>query len=560
MRRVLPYTLAVLVMVSVAVLADSIHSVQPDPTVLDQTTKLTALGRVWGLLKYFHPDVARGPIDWDAELVRTIPRINAAQTKAELNDGLMRLIAAPGPLPRLAAGVRIDRLEEDPAFAWLDDPRLFSATTIETLKIVRNSDPPPSNRYVKPATVPNPDFSGETAYESPAFPSLEMRLLALFRFWNMVQYYAPNRDITDMPWRDVLPHFIPKFMEASDATSYHLTVAELTASINDTHAATSSPTLNAYWGIYGAPLQTRFIESQTVVTRVLTRLSNGADVQPGDVVTHVNGVSTAELRERVRGYIPASNEGSLQRNIDFLLMRARTPAITIQTRRDGVERTITLTAPSLASIYSEMAALDAQQPKWRMLDGNIGYVNMGLLEVADVPSMMNEFRNTRGIVFDVRNYPKGTGAAIAERINDAPREFVKFTKPRYDRPGTFDWQTGFIAGPRAPTSNHYRGRVILLGDDRSQSHAEFTMMTLRTAPDVTVVGTPTAGADGNVSLITLPGGVRTYFSGLGVFYPDGSPTQRVGIVPDVVVAPTIAGIRNGVDEVLARAVALVGAR
>jgi hypothetical protein len=39
-------------------------------------------------------------------------------------------------------------------------------------------------------------------------------------------------------------------------------------------------------------------------------------------------------------------------------------------------------------------------------------------------------------------------------------------------------------------------------------------------------------------------------SGIGVFYPDRRPTQRVGIVPDVEVRPTLAGIRAGRDEVL----------
>ena len=39
-------------------------------------------------------------------------------------------------------------------------------------------------------------------------------------------------------------------------------------------------------------------------------------------------------------------------------------------------------------------------------------------------------------------------------------------------------------------------------------------------------------------------------SGIGVFYPDKRPTQHIGIVPDVVVRPTIAGIRAGRDEVL----------
>ena len=44
-------------------------------------------------------------------------------------------------------------------------------------------------------------------------------------------------------------------------------------------------------------------------------------------------------------------------------------------------------------------------------------------------------------------------------------------------------------------------------------------------------------------------------SGIGVSYPDGSPTQRVGIAPDIEVTPTIAGIRVGRDEVLEAALA-----
>jgi C-terminal processing protease CtpA/Prc len=39
-------------------------------------------------------------------------------------------------------------------------------------------------------------------------------------------------------------------------------------------------------------------------------------------------------------------------------------------------------------------------------------------------------------------------------------------------------------------------------------------------------------------------------SGIGVFYPDKTPTQRVGIIPDIEARPTIRGITAGRDEVL----------
>ena len=80
---------------------------------------------------------------------------------------------------------------------------------------------------------------------------------------------------------------------------------------------------------------------------------------------------------------------------------------------------------------------------------------------------------------------------------------------------------------------------------------------MRASKKTTVIGSTTAGADGNVSRIDLPGGMRTMISGIGVYYPDGTETQRVGIVPDVVVQPTIEGIKNGRDEVLEKAIQII---
>ena len=71
------------------------------------------------------------------------------------------------------------------------------------------------------------------------------------------------------------------------------------------------------------------------------------------------------------------------------------------------------------------------------------------------------------------------------------------------------------------------------------------------------MGSTTAGADGNVSSIKLPGGIMTMISGIGVYYPDGKETQRIGIVPDIVVKPTIEGFNKGKDEVLEKALEFV---
>ena len=58
-------------------------------------------------------------------------------------------------------------------------------------------------------------------------------------------------------------------------------------------------------------------------------------------------------------------------------------------------------------------------------------------------------------------------------------------------------------------------------------------------------------------IVYLPGSIFTYISGIGVLNPDRSETQRVGIIPDVKMEPTVNGIRDGKDELLDKAIELI---
>jgi C-terminal processing protease CtpA/Prc len=133
--------------------------------------------------------------------------------------------------------------------------------------------------------------------------------------------------------------------------------------------------------------------------------------------------------------------------------------------------------------------------------------------------------------------------------------FVKFSHGSIIEPGTFTLTDYIKVGKKNP--DYYKGKVIILINEITQSQAEYTTMALRKAPFATVIGSTTAGADGDVSQFFLPGGISTMISGIGVYYPDGKETQRVGIVPDIEVKPTINGIRLRKDELLDKAIELI---
>jgi hypothetical protein len=183
---------------------------------------------------------------------------------------------------------------------------------------------------------------------------------------------------------------------------------------------------------------------------------------------------------------------------------------------------------------------------------SVAYLKLSGVVAADAAEYVRRASAAKVFVIDIRNYPaQFVVFALGRHLAPGPRAFARFTAGSTADPGVFVWRPPVTLPAAAPT---FPGRVVVLVDETSQSQAEYTAMAFRTAPGALVVGSTTAGADGNVSPVPLPGGLRAMISGIGVFYPDKRPTQQVGIVPDLEVRPTIAGIRAGRDEVLEAAV------
>ena len=220
--------------------------------------------------------------------------------------------------------------------------------------------------------------------------------------------------------------------------------------------------------------------------------------------------------------------------------------------RVGISRTgkavqITAQRQPLANLNPQAGSThDLPGDTFRLLSDQVAYLKLSSVKVADVDSYIKRAESTRGLIIDIRNefVPFALGSSFVDR----PTPFARFTAGDLENPGAFLWRGQPLQ--LVPAQLRYPGKVVVLVDELSQSQAEYTAMAFRASPRTVVVGSTTAGADGNVSQVMLPGGLRSMISGIGVFYPDKRPTQRIGIVPDVVSRPTIAGIRAGRDQVL----------
>ncbi len=159
---------------------------------------------------------------------------------------------------------------------------------------------------------------------------------------------------------------------------------------------------------------------------------------------------------------------------------------------------------------------------------------------------------------------------LGEFFTPKRKPFAKFTTGNLNNPGEFYFSRNvpFLnnnTGNRISlndykthkSENYFQGKLVVIVNEATISQAEYTAMAFRAGENTVIIGSQTQGADGNVSLIPLPGGIKAGISGIGIYYPDGTETQRVGIVPDIEVKPTIEAIREGRDEFLEKALEIL---
>jgi len=519
-----------------------------------QIDNLAVLGRVWGFLKYHHPRVASGELHWDYELFRVLPKVLAAADREAGNRTLARWVEKLGvpegcdPCARPPEDVHLR-----PRLDWIGDAELLGAELsghLETLHARRFAGDDPFYLSQVPG-VGNPVFDREPVYPHRE-PDAGTRILALFRLWNIIEYWFPYRDLLDDDWPSVLREALPRMVRATDRDAYSRELLAVIVRVGDGHAnlfpldGVRPPHGTCRW-----PVGLRFVEGRATVSKILEGSAGEGEggtegLEIGDVVETVDGRSVEALVEEWKPYYSASNPAARLRGIVRSLPRGPCGESVLGIERRG--ETKSLTVERLADLKPGPDFDDRPGPTFQRLSEDIAYLKLSDVRARDIGGYLEQAAGTRGLVVDVRNYPaESVIHALGSRLIEEPTPFARFTAGDPDNPGAFTWTESMSLQPAGP---RYPGRVAILVDEVSISHAEFTAMALSAGPRAVVVGSTTAGADGNVSRIPLPGGLRTAISGIGVFYPDKTPTQRVGVRIDIPASPTVEGLREGRDEVL----------
>jgi len=295
------------------------------------------------------------------------------------------------------------------------------------------------------------------------------------------------------------------------------------------------------------PLRLALVESRVVVVA-----SHASNVAVGSVVVSIDGANAADrfaaTMQRFSG-TAQWRQSQAAYEIAFCPNGA-TSRLVIE--NGGPQQTVDVPcATGLAPDETRPAQIAELRP-------GVWYVNLTQVKTADLTPVLGTLAAAKGVVFELRGYPTEAGLPLLRHLIDAPEtdrwmHIARITGPFGQSAGWRD--IGWDLKPEAPKLG---GKIVFLTDGRAISYAESVMGYIHDRHLATIVGSPTAGTNGNIATFTVPGGFSIVFTGMRVTGHDGSAVHHlVGIKPDIAVTPTIAGLRAGKDEVLERALSLI---
>ncbi|HEV8581842.1 MAG TPA: S41 family peptidase [Thermoanaerobaculia bacterium] len=378
------------------------------------------------------------------------------------------------------------------------------------------------------------------------------RLAAVALAWNVFQHFYPYFDVVEADWPAELRRALASAATDPDERAFLATLRGMVAALQDGHG-------NVYLSSQEAagqlPLFWEVIEGRLVVTQI----GEGAgDLRPGDVVLSLDGRPVEQALSEAEKLVSGATPGWRRWRVVSRLTRGkRGETMRIDARHtDGETFTATLTR-SLPT-YGEGSLLEARPEKIAEVRPGIFYVDIDRINDADFKGALDRLAAAKGIVFDLRGYPGNLSTIVIAHLIDHPVSSARWTVPvvtRPDRQG-WDWEvSNWSVQPREP---RLKAKVAFLIDGRAISYAETYMGIIENYRLAAIVGEPTAGTNGNVNPFRLPGGYNVAWTGMRVLKHDGSRHHGIGILPTVPVSRTLKGVAEGRDELLEKAIAVVG--
>jgi C-terminal processing protease CtpA/Prc len=563
----------------------------PRPLTARGLENVTAFTRLLGYVRHFHPSDEAAKTYWDAFAIEGIRVVEGAKGAVELAQKLEAIFHPIAPTVRVfprnrkADVARPDAPAPDnlKVIAWRHlgfggrMSGVYSSSRVSRSIAEAKADeqmPNPDEPFqatlgggltarIPLALYANDQGSLPKAQAAPKESAPQptairfsandraTRLGAVALAWNVFQHFYPYFDVVETDWNAALEDALRRAATDTDARAFNQTLKRMVAALRDGHG-----------GVYHQddvplfipPVAWDWIEGRLVVTRVK---DSAQDIAPGDLVLTIDGKSVAQALAEQEALISGATPQWIRfRAVLELAAGMKDEPVTLEIEpfaTPGKRVKVTVNRDASFDFFNE-------QPRAKVaeLEPGIFYLNLDQITDADFNQALPKLEQARGVIFDLRGYPRQLSAfGLFARLSDKPLTSAQWLIPEISRPDRQQVKFKKDNWQITPMAPFLKARKVFITDGRAISYAESCLGIVEHYKLADIVGAPTAGTNGNVNPIQLPGGYAVYWTGMKVLKHDGSRHHGVGILPTEPVIRTRAAIAAGRDEFLERALEVV---
>jgi C-terminal processing protease CtpA/Prc len=556
----------------------------PRPVTHRGLENLTAFAKLYGYIRFFHPSDQAAAADWETIAIEGARKVEGAASLRELIARLQKIFQPIAPAVRIfPAGARprgaaIRKSRETIRYEHYG-VGLASTGSIYTSErrrksAAREARPKPFEAELIPGvaasvplvlymdsagTRPHAPLPDSSAHYQRTAADRGTRLGAVIIAWNVFQHFYPYFDVAVTDWRSELPKALRSAATDAGPVEFHNTLRRLVAALKDGHGNVFAPDAAP---ILNPPLTMDWIEDQLILTRV--QPGHSQRVKPGDRILKIDGKpvehAVAELRALTSG---ATEQWILYRLANHLAAcNPQTHKVTLEIEpyaRPSRTRTVEFTcAPPR---YKHMETYTEPRPETvAELEPGIFYIDLDRLTETHWKALIRRLTKAKGIIFDVRGYPGEVALQALAHLTRTKIRSARWNVPSAVIPDQLDVryiESGWGVQPKKP---YLRAKRVFLTDGRAISYAETVLGIAEHYKLGDIVGGPTAGTNGNINPLKLPGGYTVTWTGMRVLKHDGSQHHGVGILPTVRAVRTRKGVAEAKDEILLRGLAVMKER
>ncbi len=369
------------------------------------------------------------------------------------------------------------------------------------------------------------------------------RIGVVITAWNVFQHFYPYFDVVHSDWEVILKKTLFEVQDNKDEKDFLTSLRKMTASLDDGHIRVRHPSEG---NLKPLPLIFDYLEDQIVIVA-----TSSDQLQKGDILMELDGKPAGELLLSYEEIMSGSPQWKKQKALREFSKDDSAKISDMKIKRDDRELKVQVVRTLPPPQYDRPDNVSEIQE-------GIYYVNLCKATMEEIEKRIQEISKAKGVVFDLRGYPNSNHPIIGYII-DTPVQSAKWLKPLIIYPD-HENITGYDTTGRwkiEPMQPRIQGKIVFLTDENAISYGESVMGIIEYYNLAEIVGSQTAGANGNVNSVTTLGGFNIRWTGMKVLKHDDSQHHMVGIIPTCPMEPTIKGIREGRDELLEKAMEII---